>query len=75
MNHVISKVSEKNLAKCILQKKLSIDLIVLEKIKGDCKKCFSTYRVSTYPSKYCLIFYQIKCIKKIGKPGSYILMK
>ena len=54
-------------------KKLSIVLIVLEKMKGDCKK--STLALngsSTSSSNHCLISYQIKCIKKIGKPNLYI---
>ena len=74
MNRVISKVSQKNLAKCILQKKLSIDLIVLEKMKGDCKKStLALIGSSNSPCNHCLISYQIKCIKKIGKP-TFILV-
>ena len=54
-------------------KKLSIDLIVLEKMKGDCKKStLALIGSSTSSSNHCLISYQIKCIKKIGKTTFYI---
>ena len=42
-------------------------------MKGDCKKStLALIGSSTSSSNHCLISYQIKCIKKIGKTTFYI---